>query len=270
MRFVALSQAARAALGLGALVGIVSLGGTLAEGTWALAAVWAAILLAVDLPAAHALEPALARPHAARLWALVRECAPLGVLFGLSAVKEGLPRYLLQASQGAAAVGYFTALAAIGPLIGQLASAVGHGAAPRLGWNATGDMRRYRALVARLLGGAFLLTLVLTAGAAAVGRPLLTVVYAPDYAAYTTTFVLLVVAGGLSLVNAVAYFALLALRRRGLLVAFQSIGLLVTAVTGLWLVPRFGVGGAAMAAALGTAAVAALSARVLLRAGGTA
>jgi O-antigen/teichoic acid export membrane protein len=267
MRFVALSQAARAGLGLGALVAVVALGGTLAEATWALAAVWAAALLAVDLPAAHALEPALARPNVGRLWALARECAPLGMLFGVSAIKESLPRYLLQASHGAAAVGYFTALQAVGPLLGQLASAVGHGAAPRLGWNASRDPRRYRALVTRLLAGAVLLTVVVTAGAVVGGRLVLTVAYAADYAAYTTPFALLVLAGGLSLVNAVAYFALLAIRRRALLVGLQTVALAVTAASGLWLVPRMGVVGAAAAAALGTAVLAALSAGILLRPG---
>jgi O-antigen/teichoic acid export membrane protein len=63
MRFVAVSRAARGALGLVALVAVVALGGTLAAGAWALAVAWGAFLFVVDLPAAG---PARARSSPAR------------------------------------------------------------------------------------------------------------------------------------------------------------------------------------------------------------
>lgn len=268
MRFVALSKATRGVLGLAALVAVVALGGTLAEGTWALAAAWTVFLLGVDLPASRALERVLARPDATRLWMLARECAPLGMLSGLVAVTQSVPRYLLQASHGAAAVGYFTALAGVGPALAHLAASVGHAAAPRLGWNAAGDIRRYRALVMRLLGAAALTSAVLTAGAVLGGRQFLTLAYTEEYAAYHTTFVLLVLAAGFWVVNTMAYFALLAVRRLGLLLTIQGFGFLATAVTGAWWVPRFGVDGAAAAVAFGGAAMAAINTAVLMRARG--
>ena len=265
VRSVALSQALRACVGLTALIVALTLGGTLVTAVWALAGAWIVVLLAVDLPGAQALEPVFARPRVARLASLAGECLPLGAQSAVVALTQGLPRYLLQASHGAAAVGYFTALSGITPALAQLASAVGQAAAPQLGWKAAGDLRSYRRLVFRLLAAAAALSAVLTLGAVLVGRQFLTVAYAPDYAAYETAFVLLVLGAGLSVVNTMAYFSLLAVRRHGLLLAMQCFGLLTTAATGIWLIPRFGLSGAAVAVALGGAASAAPGAHVLLR-----
>ncbi len=264
MRFVALSKMLRGGLGLAALVAVVAGGGSLAAGSWALAAAWTGFLLVVDLPMGRTLEPLDAWPRAATLWRLAATASPLGVVTGVSAMTQSVPRYLLQHSHGAAAVGYFTALAALGPALSQLASAVCHAAAPSLGRSAAGDGRRYRGLVLRLLGAAALVTVVLGTGAAAAGRPFLALVYAPDYAAYHRTFVVIVLAAGLGVVNTVAYFALLAARRLGLLLAINSLGLAVTALAGALLIPRFGVEGGALGIVLGGAVMALASVRVLL------
>jgi len=265
MRFVAVSRMARGGFGLAALVAVVVLGGTLAAGAWALACAWIAFLFAVDLPAARALEPTRVRPRASTLGRLASESAPLGVVNGVFAMTQSLPRYLLQMSHGAAAVGYFTALASIVPTLTQLTSSVCHAAAPRLGWTASGDARRYRALVLRLLGAAAVVSTLLVVGAALAGRRFLTIAYAQDYAAYQTTFVLVVLAAGLGVANQVMYFALVAARKLRLQVATECLGFLVTGLAGAVLIPRFAVTGAAVAVALGAGATAIVNAWVVLR-----
>jgi len=267
MRWVALSKSIRGGLGLAALLAVIGLGGTLAVGTWALAATWAGFLFGVDLPAARALEPILTSPKASTLWRLARESAPLGAVNGIFAASQALPRYLLQLSQGAAAVGYFTALFAIIPALDVLAASVGHAAAPRLGWAAGTDSRRYRALVTRLLGLAGLTGGVLVAGAALGGQRFLSIAYSPAYGAYHGAFVLIVLAGGLTVVNNTAFFALVAARKFSMPLAIQCSGFLVTGLTGAWLVPHFGIGGAASSVALGSAAMVTLATSILLRGG---
>jgi O-antigen/teichoic acid export membrane protein len=252
MRFVAISRMVRGALGLGALVGVMALGGTLAAGAWAMAGMWTVFLLLVDLRAARTLEPIVARPDPAVLWRLARESAPLGAMHGVYAVTQSSPRYFLALAHGATAVGYFTALSAVGPAMAQLAAAVCQAAAPRLGWAAAGDGSRYRALVLRLLGTAALAGALLVGGAALVGHRFLVVAYTEDYAAYQGAFVLLVLAAALGVVSEVAYIAMVAARRLGLLLGVQCCGLLATALGAMALVPAYGVGGAAVAAALGS------------------
>ena len=151
------------------------------------------------------------------------------------------------------------------PALTQLAAAVCHAAAPRLGWAAVGDGRRYRVLVVRLLGAAALMSGLLVAATALVGRRFLVLAYAEDYAVYHTTFVVVALAAGLGVVNEVGYIALVAARRLDLLLGVQSLGLVVTALAGAALVPPAGVGGAAAAVALGGAATVLAATWVLLR-----
>jgi len=258
MRFVAISRVARGALGLVALVAVVGMGGSLAAGAWALAAAWAAFLVAVDLPVASALEPIFVRTRLDRLWSLARESAPLGGVSGVYAVAQNVPRYFLEVGHGAEAVGYFTALASVVPALSQVATAICHAAAPRLGWT-SGDARRYRVLVLQLLGVAVALGAALTVGAALGGRHFLAFAYAADYAVYRGTFIVIVAAAAFGIVNEVLYFAMLAIRKLHAQLVIQAFGLALTALACAVLVPRYSVTGAAAAAALAAGAMAVAS-----------
>ena len=217
------------------------------------------------MPAAGLLEPVFARPRRAALWRLARESAPLGGVNGLFAVGQNVPRYLLGLTHGAAAVGYFTALSAVTPALNQFAAAVCHAAAPRLGRNAARDSHRYRVLVLQLLAVAALFGGLLVLGAVVGGRRFLALAYDVDYAAYNATFVIAIAAGALAIVNEVLYYALLASRRPGLQLAIECVVLLVVAAGGVVLIPRFGVGGAAVVAVVGAAARAVLCGYPVLR-----
>jgi O-antigen/teichoic acid export membrane protein len=265
MRFVAVSRAARGALGLVALVAVVALGGTLAAGAWALAVAWGAFLLVVDLPAAGRLEPVFARPRLAAVRRLAGESAPLGAVNGLFAAGQSVPRYLLAVAHGAAAVGYFTALGAITPALSQLASAACHAAAPQLGRAAAGEAHRYRRFVLQLVGCAGAFGGLLVLGAVLAGDRFLALAYDVDYAAYHATFVVVVAAASVAVVNEVFYFALVASRRTPVQLALECVALLVTAAGGLVLIPRFGVGGAAGATAAATVTRTALAGALVLR-----
>ena len=150
MRFVALAKTVRGALGLLGLAAVIVWGGSVVGGAWALAAAWSAFLLAVELPYAGLLESPFGVPRGHVLWRLARETAPLGGVAGVVALTQSLPRYLLQLTEGAAAVGYYTALASLVPVVSHLAAAVGNASAPRLGWAVLSDTRRYRGLVRQL------------------------------------------------------------------------------------------------------------------------
>jgi O-antigen/teichoic acid export membrane protein len=264
MRFVALSRVARGGLGFAALVAVVALGGTLASGCWALAAAWVLFLLVVDLPVAGTLEPVLQRPRVSTLSQLAWESAPLGGVTGVFSIAQSVPRYVLQLTHGAAAVGYFTGLSSFIPVLGQLATSVSQAAAPRLGWNATGDGARYRTLVLRLLGAGAVAMALMTLGAVLLGRPFLRLAYTEEYAAYHATFVVIMVAAALGMMNEVLYVALVAARRLRVQLGIQCFGLAVTILVSAVLIPRLGVGGAAVALAVAAGATAAVSACLVL------
>jgi O-antigen/teichoic acid export membrane protein len=251
IRFVAVSKSARGMLGLGAFVAVVASGGTVAEGAWGLAVAWMVFLFAMDLPAAAALEPAVAWPRRAMLRELAADSAPLGAVAGLVALIQSAPRVLLEHHAGVAVLGYYTALSAVSPAIGQLAAAMGNAAAPRLGWAVATDAAGYRRLVRRLLAAATLATVLLGLGTAAFGPAFLRAAYAPDYAAYGGTFVLVAVAAGLGMVVTIGSFALIAERRNRLLLGIYALGLVVTSAVAASTVPPWGIDGAAAGAMVG-------------------
>jgi O-antigen/teichoic acid export membrane protein len=265
MAFVAWSKVVRGGLGLAAMVVVVALGGTVAEGMWALAGVWTVFLFAVDLLVARGLEPLLRWPRWTSVRDLAVESAPLGAVTGAHAFTQSLPRYLLELTHGTAAVGYFTAFVSIVPALSQLGAAVGHAAAPRLGWAAAGDLPRYRALVRQLVAASAITTIALAVGAIAVGRPFLLIAYGSEYAAYQGTFVLLMLAAGLGVLNTLTTFAFIAVHRLGLQLGIQCLGLVVTGLAGALLIPTLSVPGAALALAAGGAAMAAVSLHLLAK-----
>jgi O-antigen/teichoic acid export membrane protein len=265
MSFVALSKMVRGGLGLAAMVAVVVWGRTVADGMWALAAVWTAFLLLVDLPVARTIEPILGWSRVTTLRNLAVDTAPLGAVSGALALTQSLPRYLLEMTHGTAAVGYYTALASVVPAVSQLGAAVGPAAAPRLGWAAVGDVARYRARVGRLVAASAITTIALTVGAVVVGRPFLVIAYGRDYAAYHGTFVLTMLAAGFGVLTTLTTFAFVAVHRLGLQLAIQCLGLAVTGLAGIVLIPALGVPGGALAVAAGGAAMAALSIYLLMK-----
>jgi O-antigen/teichoic acid export membrane protein len=235
-------------------------------GAWALAAAWIVFLVVLDFPIGGSLEPVFARPSASILWRLARETAPLGGVSGIVALTDSLPRYLVQLAAGASAVGYYTALSALRPVVSQFTAAIGNASAPRLGWAITStNPARYRTLVRRLLLVACAASAGLALAAVLGGREFLRLAYTEDYGAYWTTFALIALAAGFGVINTVTYFGLVAARRLGLLLAMQCVELAVSGVVGFVLIPRLGLDGAALGAALGAATMAVMGARVLLR-----
>src|SRR5262249_21132339 len=98
--------------------------------------------------------------------------------------------------------------------------------------------------------------------------PFLRLAYAPDYQVYRTAFVLVAASGGFLVINSLSYFAIVAARRPRLLLMLQCMGVLITATSGVLLIPRFAVSGAAGAFSRGRAAVGGGARAVVLRARG--
>ncbi len=106
--------------------------GEVAVGALLLAAAWAAVLLALDRPATARWRHGGAPAGPPRQWlGLARKVLPLGIAGALIVLNASLPRYLIAAQLGAAALGRFAAMAsfAAGTL---LAAVLGQTASPRL------------------------------------------------------------------------------------------------------------------------------------------
>ncbi len=199
------------------------------------------------LPRAHYDPPVLGR--------LVRVALPLGVIMVLLSVNGNIARYFVAHSLGLRALGIFSALVSFVTVGRLVTTALGLSASPRLArYYAAGDRAAFIGLQRRLLligVGAGTAAPVL---AAMLGRQILTLFYTPEYARHLDVFVLYLAAGGLSYVDGSIGWAITAARCfKAQAVSLAFLTVLITGASA-WLVPAYGLRGAAYAALLVSAA----------------
>jgi O-antigen/teichoic acid export membrane protein len=223
---------------------------------------WAAVLFLVDVPA-YVRESGGGRPwrllwrtpwrdHRVRLRGLLGLAYALGITALLSSLRPNIPRYLLEARFGQAELGMYAALAYFTALGGRVVVSLGHAVSPRLGrYHAAGDRRGFGRMLAGFSGGAALVGLCAIAGAALLGRPVLTLFYGAEYAQNLGLFVWLMVAAAMEYVCVSLQIGLTAARELKAQAVMLVISMAVVALASAWWVPRVGPVGAAWALALG-------------------
>jgi O-antigen/teichoic acid export membrane protein len=214
-----------------------------------------AVLWAYDLPSAgrclvgseraekRALRPRFEPRVMARLFWL---SWPLGLAVTLLSLNVFIPRYFVERFQGEAALGIFGAFAYV-VIVGQMVvSALGAAASPRLARHyEAGQLKDFFNLVWRMAAlcgatGLMMVCISLTAGERAV-----TWLYGPEYAAHVDTFTWLMIASGVGYVGAILGYATTATRRFHSLTIPYLLSALLTGALSLWLVPKYGIRGAA-------------------------
>lgn len=251
-----------AAFGLG-----VYLTGSVLWGVVGMAAVWVLVLVSYDvrsgaliLRASHAMGENAAsdgqgevsslqpRGDINTLARLAWLALPLGMVMMLISLNTNIPRYFLERHHGEAALGIFAALAYVLVAGGKVMGALGRATTPRLAkYYASGDRTSFRKLLGKLLLIGALLGAVGVVLALLVGRPLLTLFYRPEYGEQVHVFVWIVIAAGIGYVASCLGYAMTAARHFSIqlplfvLVAAASLG------ASFWLIPTYGLMGAALA-----------------------
>jgi O-antigen/teichoic acid export membrane protein len=264
---IALSGMIKGALSLIAMTILVYFSRDLLPAVYGLAAVWALILAGYDSRSAarrskaapslrHAvLSPPLGlrsylRPHwnPSALTKLIQLALPLSVAAALISLSANIPRYFVEHHLGTWELGIFAAMAY--PMVGGVlvANALGQSALPRLArYYANRDGQAFLYLLLKVvclgsvLGAAGVLLIWLA------GRPILLLLYRPEYAIYTTLFLWLGIGTGVSLLASLLNYAITAVRyfRSQMLVVI--VVTLVTIVACAILVPTHRLMGAAVA-----------------------
>ena len=193
----------------------------------------------------------------ARLWEwkagnmrrLLRTALPLGVISLLIALNSSIPRYFVEAHAGTADLGIFSAIASLLTAGNLVVGAFGQSIFLPVATACTNfDRAQYRAFVAQAvaLGGA------LGAGgivaAALFGRFILTNLFRPEYGARADIFIWLPVAGTISYVASGLGYVMTAARSLKPQIPLLAATVLAAAAASVWLIPRYGLRGAAAAA----------------------
>jgi O-antigen/teichoic acid export membrane protein len=279
---IALSMMIKGPLSLAALGAAIYLSGDLLLGVCGLAAAWLFLLVFYDAHnGARALKVASNSEHTSvkfgsalarqlqlswrprALAALTLLALPVGIVMALISFNTNIPRYFIEHDLRTWDLGIFAAVAyplAAGTTV---VNALGQSAAPRLARHYSNrDYRAFSSLVRKLLclglaiglGGIVLIWLA--------GRPILLLLYQPEYADSTGVFLWLGIAAAISYLASLLGYAMTAARYFRAQLPVFLIATLVTAVGCAILVPHYQLSGAAIAMilaaicqAIGSAAV---------------
>jgi O-antigen/teichoic acid export membrane protein len=195
----------------------------------------------------------------------VRGHAALGGAAALVSLNAYVPRYAVERFLGLEGLGVYTALAQLA-LIGNLAvQAVGQAAITPLGKAFREDPSAFASRVAGLLAFATLAGVVGLAVAQGWGGPILSLLYAPNYATYSATLVWLMAAAALMYGTAVLGYALVATGEHKAQLRIFAISTGVSLAASLLGSQQWGLQGAAAALVVSWAVAAAGTAIALRR-----
>ncbi len=251
-----------AGLGLG-----FYLTGSVFWGVIGLATARAVIMLGYDIRKAGMILSAAAEPQSQRfpaelprprwnghmLRSLVRLTLPLGVVTMLISFTSNIPRYFIEGHLGSHQLGVFAAIASFQKVAPTVVQALGRSASPRLArYYALKKARAFRRLSIRLFGIGVVLGGVGVFVALVGGSPILTLIYGPEYA-QPGLFGLIMLGAGLDYVATMALFVITSARYFRIQLPLQLLTTSSVLVACYWLIPSYGLIGAALALIIGYA-----------------
>jgi O-antigen/teichoic acid export membrane protein len=181
-----------------------------------------------------------------QLWPLARTALPLCVVMLLINLHIHVPRYFL-ADLGEAQVGYFAAVASLAAIPELVTTALGQSAVRQLAIRYAQDQRAYLVLAGQLLTIGAALGLAGILGAIALGRPVLSLLFRPEYAAYADVLIWLMVARMVMNVQSFLGYSMTAARWFKLQIWTYGLMLVSLFVAAWFMIPKWGSLGAAWA-----------------------
>lgn len=232
-------------------------------GAVGLAIAWALVLVGYDIRSGKMLRggdagaPDIAsvggRPETLRprwsnktSFALVKLSLPLGFVMLLISLNANIPRYFIEHYLGERELGIFAAIAYLMVAGSMVVNALGQSASPRLAKHyAAAEAKAFRSLLGKLVAISVLMGIAGVAIVAVAGETILAMIYKPEYAQHVDVFVLVMVAAGLGFVASFFGYAMTAARYFKVQAPLFAIVTVVSMLACLWLVPLYGLLGAA-------------------------
>lgn len=236
-----------------------------------LAIAWAITLIFYDFPnvisilhsesPAHHIRP---RWHRPTLIQLVQLTLPLGVVMMLISLNTNIPRYFLEHYLGERELGFFAAIAYLMYAGQTIESALGQSASPRLAsYFTAGNYRAFQSLLLKLIaigigvGGMSIGVAILG------GRSILTLLYTAEYADSVNIFVWIMITMTIEYIASFLCYGLIAARYLWVQVPLFLTVTLTSTLLCLWLIPAYGLQGAAFVLLISTTLRAAISGAVV-------
>lgn len=187
----------------------------------------------------------------APLWRLAVLGVPLGVTGMLVSLNTNFPRYFVEQFGGKAELGIFGVLCAPLYVMHTLTKSLESSASAQLAkLHASGDARGFRRLLGRLMATHTTVALTGVVVAWLFGRPLLTLLFSAEYAEHVDVFVAIMWSTLVATSVGVMMTALIAARFIPIQLPLITVTSLVSLAACWWLVPKFGMHGAAWSLAI--------------------
>lgn len=234
---------------------------------------WIAVLAVYDVPSAarllRAQNPNRFSMGLALPWEetrrLLRDALPMGLVMFFLSLSLNIPRYFLKAETDMKTLGIYAALGYVQVAGAVIISALGQAASPKLArFYQFGDIDGFQRLLKKLLGVGSLLGILGVVFVSFFGRAILTTLYKPEYGSYTREFLVMSVGSGLAYVGSFLGCGMTCMRRFHQQLVTIGISTLFLAASCAWLVPRYGLLGAAGASLLSSGVMAILNGSVVL------
>lgn len=266
---IAKSLIVRGLLSLIVLSSVIALTGSIVWGTVALACSWAVVLIAYDARGGRVLLRSSSQLHSSvsdpgrvgwnvrwepkKIIRLMWMTFPLGLVMMLVSLNTNVPRYFLERYLDEHALGIFAAIAYLQVAGTTVVSALAGSAIPLLAKHyASADWLALRKLLVKLVGIALLLGIGGCLIALIGGSEILTLIYGPDYGAETSLLFWVMVTAMIGYVSWFLGDALTAIRCINLQVPLFVVTVISTTISCSWLIPSFGLLGAAAAMVIGS------------------
>jgi O-antigen/teichoic acid export membrane protein len=176
---------------------------------------------------------------------------PLGFVTMLISFNLNIPRYFIEGYIGTYQLGIFAAIAAFQKAAPTVVQALGRSAAPRLAkYYAAKNFFAYRKLASKLTGIGVLLGSMGVLVAFIAGRQILTIFYGPEYA-LPELFTLLMIAAGLDYIATMLLFIITSARYFRIQLPLHILTTSAIAIACFFLIPPYGLAGAATALIIG-------------------
>jgi O-antigen/teichoic acid export membrane protein len=210
------------------------------------------VLVACDVPLAiwiagssRALRP---RWRMSMLRGLVALGLPLAVVTLLISLETNIPRYFVTHQFGLADLGLFGAITALITAGGMFTKAMNQVAAPRLAATFhSGDFSGFRRLLGRILAACLALGLIGLAMVPLIGWWLLGMLFGADFSGHVDLLMMVMLAAAVAYLSGALTTAMISIRAIGSQLPLRLVTVATSLIGCLWLVPRFGLLGAAMA-----------------------
>jgi len=208
---------------------------------------WLLALFFFDKHNAEKFSPFVPHFHPKTILSIIWLGLPLGIVMGVMSANSNMTRYFIEAHLGSESLGYFGVMAYVVVGASRATMALGQSASARLARYYISNRKAYITLLEKMLAVASVLAVVSVLFGIYLGKPFLSIVYTPKYAERQDVFIWLLVAAGGTMLASMLGYGMTAARRFKSQVPLNVLTLLVCFVACWYLIPRFGMKGAAWA-----------------------